>query len=186
MAMSAYIWLPPDKQGEFDVEIGARIIDVNQSQLKVVDDNGKERTIPNNPANFKKMHATSHTDIPDMIHLGDLTEGAICRNILLRYNKDKIYTYIGSILIAVNPYTQLDLYNQEHLRAYRTRKFGDLEPHTFAIGDNAYQNMLREHSDPNAKHNQCIIISGESGAGKTESTKHILQCLAAISGTKKN
>ncbi|CAF0854269.1 unnamed protein product [Adineta ricciae] len=186
MSTTAYIWLPPDKQGEFDVEIGARVIDVNQSQLKVVDDNGKERTLANNPANFKKMHATSFTDIPDMIHLGDLTEGAICRNILLRYNKDKIYTYIGSILIAVNPYTQLDLYNQQYLRSYRNRKFGELEPHTFAIGDNAYQNMLRERTDPNAKVNQCIIISGESGAGKTESTKHILQCLAAISGTKKN
>ncbi|CAF3613901.1 unnamed protein product [Rotaria sp. Silwood1] len=186
MTTSAYIWLPPDKQGEFDVEIGARVIDVNQNQLKVIDDNGKERIIVNDPANFKKMHATSHSDIPDMIHLGDLTEGAICRNILLRYNKDKIYTYIGSILIAVNPYTPLDLYSQEHLRAYRNRKFGELEPHTFAIGDNAYQNMLREHSDPNAKYNQCVIISGESGAGKTESTKHILQCLAAISGTKKN
>ncbi|CAF1598804.1 unnamed protein product [Adineta ricciae] len=186
MSTTAYIWLSPDRQGEFDVEIGARVIDVNQNQLKVVDDNGKERTLVNNPANFKKMHATSFTDIPDMIHLGDLTEGAICRNILLRYNKDKIYTYIGSILIAVNPYTQLDLYNQQYLRSYRNRKFGELEPHTFAIGDNAYQNMLRERTDPNAKVNQCIIISGESGAGKTESTKHILQCLVAKSGTKKN
>lgn len=122
------------------------------------------------------MHATSHSDIPDMIHLGDLTEGAILRNILLRYNKDKIYvnlfekffkiinlfvfsqTYIGSILIAVNPYQQLDVYNQEYLRAYRNRKFGELEPHTFATGDNAYQNMLRERTDPNAKYNQCVII----------------------------
>ncbi|CAF3603065.1 unnamed protein product [Adineta steineri] len=186
MATSAYIWLPPDKQGEFDVEIGAKVIDVNQTQLKVLDDNGKERTIANKPENFKKMHQTSFSDIPDMIHLGDLTEGAICRNILLRYNKEKIYTYIGSILIAVNPYTQLDLYNQQYLRLYRNRKFGELDPHTFAIGDNAYQNMLRERTDPNAKYNQCVIISGESGAGKTESTKHILQCLAAISGTKKN
>ncbi|CAF1217575.1 unnamed protein product [Rotaria magnacalcarata] len=186
MAASSYIWLPPDKQGEFDVEIGARVVDLSQTQLKVVDDNGKERTIVNDPTKFKKMHATSFNEIQDMIHLGDLTEGAICRNILLRYNKDKIYTYIGSILIAVNPYTQLDLYNQEYLRAYRNRKFGELEPHTFAIGDNAYQNMLRERSGPDAKFNQCVIISGESGAGKTESTKHILQCLAAISGAKKN
>lgn len=186
MTTSGFIWLPPDKKGEFDVEVGAKVINITQTQIKVVDDDGKERTIENKPTNFKNMHQTSHSDIPDMIHLGDLTEGAICRNILLRYNKDKIYTYIGSILIAVNPYMPLDLYNNEYLRAYRNRKFGDLEPHTFAIGDNAYQNMLRERTDPNAKVNQCIIISGESGAGKTESTKHILQCLAAISGTKKN
>lgn len=58
----------------------------------------------------------------------------------------------------MNPYTQLDLYNQDYLRAYRNRKFGELEPHTFAIGDNAYQNMLRERTDPNAKCNQCVII----------------------------
>lgn len=58
----------------------------------------------------------------------------------------------------MNPYTQLDFYNQQYLRAYRNRKFGELEPHTFAIGDNAYQNMLRERTDANAKVNQCIII----------------------------
>ena len=110
---SAFIWLPPEKPGEFQVNIGAKVINVSQTQLKVVDDNGKvrisiklilrmcddlfdhcifqERVIVNDPANYTDMHSTSHSDIPDMIHLGDLNEGAICRNIFLRYNKDKIY-----------------------------------------------------------------------------------------------
>ncbi|CAF1532811.1 unnamed protein product, partial [Didymodactylos carnosus] len=183
---SQYVWLPSDKKGEFGVDIGAKVVDAQQNQLKVIDDNGKERTIPNNPGSYKNMHKTSFEDITDMIHLDDLTETAICRNLQIRYNKDKIYTYIGSILIAINPYKLLDLYSAEYLRAYRNKKFGELEPHTFAIGDNAYQNILREKTDPNEKHNQCIIISGESGAGKTESAKHILQCMTAISGTKKN
>lgn len=85
-------------------------------------------------------------------------------------------TYTGSILVAVNPYRILPIYTAEQIKMYRERKIGELPPHIFAIGDNAYGNMKRFHV------NQCIIISGESGAGKTESTKLILQYLAAISG----
>lgn len=105
-------------------------------------------------------------------------------------------TYTGSILVAVNPYQILPIYTAEQIKLYKDRKIGELvsvkgkwagnvsfyyfllvqPPHIFAIGDNAYSNMKRYQQD------QCIIISGESGAGKTESTKLILQYLAAISG----
>lgn len=85
-------------------------------------------------------------------------------------------TYTGSILVAVNPYQILPIYTIEQIKLYRDKKIGELPPHIFAIGDNAYNNMKRYGQ------NQCIIISGESGAGKTESTKLILQYLAAISG----
>lgn len=85
-------------------------------------------------------------------------------------------TYTGSILVAVNPYQDLLIYESEHIKMYKDKKIGELPPHIFAIGDNAYSNMKRFHQD------QCVIISGESGAGKTESTKLILQYLAAISG----
>lgn len=87
-----------------------------------------------------------------------------------------VQTYTGSILVAVNPYQILPIYTAEQIKLYKDRKIGELPPHIFAIGDNAYNNMKRYNQD------QCIIISGESGAGKTESTKLILQYLAAISG----
>ena len=85
-------------------------------------------------------------------------------------------TYTGTILVAVNPYQILSIYTSEQIKKYRDKKIGELAPHIFAIGDNAYHNMRRY------QHDQCVIISGESGAGKTESTKLILQFLAAISG----
>lgn len=80
------------------------------------------------------------------------------------------------MLVAINPYEILPIYTNNEITNYRNRKIGDLPPHIFAIGDSAFQEILRENID------QCIVISGESGAGKTESTKLILQYLAAISG----
>lgn len=85
-------------------------------------------------------------------------------------------TYTGSMLVAINPYEILPIYTNTEISRYRNRKITDLPPHIFAIGDSAFQEMKRECRD------QCIVISGESGAGKTESTKLILQYLAAISG----
>lgn len=85
-------------------------------------------------------------------------------------------TYIGSMLVAINPYEILPLYTNAEISRYRTKRIGEEAPHIFAIGDNAYQDMRQQAKD------QCIVISGESGAGKTESTKLILQYLAAISG----
>ncbi|UYV81013.1 MYO7A [Cordylochernes scorpioides] len=96
------------------------------------------------------------------------------RRIQVMDDDDKTYT--GSILVAVNPYQILPIYTAEQIKLYKDRKIGELPPHIFAIGDNAYNNMKRYQQD------QCVIISGESGAGKTESTKLILQYLAAISG----
>ncbi|KAH9525796.1 hypothetical protein Btru_002385, partial [Bulinus truncatus] len=85
-------------------------------------------------------------------------------------------TFTGSILVAVNPYEILNIYTSEQIQLYRDKKIGELPPHIFAIADNAYSSMKRY------QHDQCVIISGESGAGKTESTKLILQFLAAVSG----
>ncbi|GAB6021168.1 hypothetical protein CHUAL_003798 [Chamberlinius hualienensis] len=170
-----YIWAEPVSGREFDVAIGAKVSAVEGKKLKVVDDDGKEQWL-SPERRIKTMHPTSVQGVEDMIALGDLHEAGILRNLLIRYNENLIYTYTGSILVAINPYQILPIYTTEQIKLYRDKKIGELPPHIFAIGDNAYTNIKRYSQ------NQCIIISGESGAGKTESTKLILQYLAAISG----
>ncbi|KAJ6223846.1 hypothetical protein RDWZM_002391 [Blomia tropicalis] len=170
-----YIWVEPQTKKEFDVAIGARIKSVEGRKMLVVDDDAQEYWLTPE-RRIKAMHPTSIQGVEDMISLGDLHESGILRNLLIRYNDNIIYTYTGSILVAVNPYQILPIYTAEQIKLYKDRKIGELPPHIFAIGDNAYNNMKRYNQD------QCIIISGESGAGKTESTKLILQYLAAISG----
>ncbi|KAI3383021.1 hypothetical protein SNEBB_002133 [Seison nebaliae] len=170
-----YVWLEPRHKGEFEVPIGAQVLHSNRGQLKVKDDNDNEHHIPAD-MKLRQMHITSVEGVDDMISLGDLHEAGIMRNLHIRYKNNEIYTYTGSILVAVNPYQIFPIYTSEFIKMYRNKKIGDMAPHIFAIGDNAYHSMIR------FAHDQTIIISGESGAGKTESTKLILQFLAAISG----
>uniref|UniRef100_A0A0A9Z3B2 Myosin-VIIa n=2 Tax=Lygus hesperus TaxID=30085 RepID=A0A0A9Z3B2_LYGHE len=170
-----YIWIEPISGREFDVAIGARVISAEGKRILIKDDDGKEVWLTPE-RKIKAMHATSVQGVEDMISLGDLHEAGILRNLLIRYNENLIYTYTGSILVAVNPYQILPIYTAEQIKLYKDRKIGELPPHIFAIGDNCYSHMKRFGQD------QCIVISGESGAGKTESTKLILQYLAAISG----
>ncbi|XP_069891050.1 unconventional myosin-VIIa [Dipodomys merriami] len=172
-----YIWLDLKSGQEFDVPIGAMVKLCDSGQIQVVDDEDNEHWIsPQNAMHIKPMHPTSVHGVEDMIRLGDLNEAGILRNLLIRYRDHLIYTYTGSILVAVNPYQLLSIYSSEHIRQYTNKKIGEMPPHIFAIADNCYFNMKRNNRD------QCCIISGESGAGKTESTKLILQFLAAISG----
>lgn len=172
-----YVWMDLKSGQEFDVPIGAMVKLCESGQIQVVDDEGNEHWIsPQNATHIKPMHPTSVHGVEDMIRLGDLNEAGILRNLLIRYRDHLIYTYTGSILVAVNPYQLLSIYSSEHIRQYTNKKIGEMPPHIFAIADNCYFNMKRNNRD------QCCIISGESGAGKTESTKLILQFLAAISG----
>ncbi|KAM9732681.1 myosin VIIAa [Menidia menidia] len=172
-----YVWLDLKTGREFEVPIGAVVKLCDSGQIQVLDDEGNEHWIsPQNATNIKPMHPTSIHGVEDMIRLGDLNEAGILRNLLIRYREKLIYTYTGSILVAVNPYQLLQIYTAEQIRLYTNKKIGEMPPHIFAIADNCYFNMQRNNRD------QCCIISGESGAGKTESTKLILQFLAAISG----
>ncbi|XP_047282927.1 unconventional myosin-VIIa isoform X13 [Homo sapiens] len=172
-----HVWMDLRLGQEFDVPIGAVVKLCDSGQVQVVDDEDNEHWIsPQNATHIKPMHPTSVHGVEDMIRLGDLNEAGILRNLLIRYRDHLIYTYTGSILVAVNPYQLLSIYSPEHIRQYTNKKIGEMPPHIFAIADNCYFNMKRNSRD------QCCIISGESGAGKTESTKLILQFLAAISG----
>ncbi|XP_033100270.1 myosin-VIIa-like isoform X1 [Anneissia japonica] len=175
-----YVWLEdPRKENKKsnDVPIGARVKIADSGQLQLQDDEGKDHWMSSEVAQkLRTMHITSVEGVEDMIRLGDLHEAGILRNLLIRYQNNLIYTFTGSILVAVNPYQILPIYTGQQITEYKDKKIGEKPPHIFAIADNAYCRMLRE------LHNQCVIISGESGAGKTESTKLILQFLAAVSG----
>ncbi|XP_011484715.1 unconventional myosin-VIIa [Oryzias latipes] len=159
------------------VPIGARVKETPSGQRFLVDDDGKEQRLsPEEEASLKIMHPTSVEGVDDMISLGDMTEAGLLRNLLLRHKRGLIYTFVGSVLVAVNPYQEFPIYTAEQVKLYHGRKLGELPPHIFAIAESCYFNMRRN------LRSQCCIISGESGAGKTESTKLILQYLTAISG----
>ncbi|XP_074955503.1 unconventional myosin-VIIb [Phalacrocorax aristotelis] len=172
-----HVWLDTQQNDEFNVPIGAVVKDSESGRILLEDDEGKEHWITaRNIHMVSLMHPSSVQGVEDMIRLGDLHEAGMVHNLLIRHQEHKIYTYTGSILVAVNPYQLLPLYTVDQIKLYCNRRIGELPPHVFAIADNCYFNMKRNKRD------QCCVISGESGAGKTESTKLILQFLAAVSG----
>uniref|UniRef100_H3D8C8 Myosin VIIBa n=1 Tax=Tetraodon nigroviridis TaxID=99883 RepID=H3D8C8_TETNG len=165
-----FVWLDSGS----GVPIGAEVKVTDAGQLYLIDDDGKEHKV-NKKVTLRSMHPTSVKGVDDMIRLGDLNEAGLLRNLLVRHKEGIIYTYTGSILVAVNPYQLLPIYTIEQVQMYTDRRLGEMPPHVFAIADNCYFNMRRNRK------NQCCVISGESGAGKTESTKLMLQFLAAVS-----
>ncbi|KAJ1984905.1 Myosin type-2 heavy chain 1 [Dimargaris verticillata] len=112
--------------------------------------------------------------IDDLTHLSHLHEPAVLHNIKTRYAQHNIYTYSGIVLIAVNPFQKVSLYSQDIIEAYSGKSRGEREPHLFAIAEDAFQGMVRDGRD------QTIIVSGESGAGKTVSAKYIMRYLASV------
>lgn len=174
LVVGEYIWVKLPTNNEFDVLIGGKIVGVDATRVRILDDDGKESYISNQQV-IQAMHISSINGVEDMINLGDLQEYAILRNLHKRYNEKLIYTYTGAMLVAINPYEILPIYTHAVINSYRNKKMEEVPAHIFAVGDNSYNNMKTTKTD------QCIVISGESGAGKTESTKLILQYLASTS-----
>ncbi|CAH2273279.1 unconventional myosin-IXa isoform X1 [Pelobates cultripes] len=111
----------------------------------------------------------------DLCVLPDLSERVLLETLRTRFRQEKIYTYVGSILVAVNPFRFLPIYNPKYVKMYDNRRLGEREPHIYAVADAAYHAMLRR------QRNQCIVISGETGSGKTQSTNFLIHHLTALS-----
>ncbi|XP_025836978.1 myosin-IB [Agrilus planipennis] len=121
------------------------------------------------------LHDRDRVGVQDAVLLEDyLSEEAFVNNLERRFKEHLIYTYIGPVLVSVNPYKDLNIYTSEYIKEYENRNFFETSPHIFAITDNAYRSLKQEFRE------QCILISGESGAGKTEASKKILQYIAAV------
>ncbi|KAF2758920.1 hypothetical protein EJ05DRAFT_326425 [Pseudovirgaria hyperparasitica] len=119
-----------------------------------------------NPAKFDKAN--------DMAELTHLNEPSVVHNLQMRYQSDLIYTYSGLFLVTVNPYCPLPIYSRDYINMYKGRGREDTKPHIFAMADEAFRNLVDEGA------NQSILVTGESGAGKTENTKKVIQYLAAV------
>ncbi|XP_053678324.1 myosin heavy chain 95F [Anopheles nili] len=154
-----------------DGYIQGRITEIGGTEYEVQPVDGKlpkRSCIPEDI--FPSCERASDND--DNCELMFLNEATLLDNIRNRYYKDKIYTYVANILIAVNPYKEIpDLYSSATLKRYSGKSIGELPPHVYAIADKAIRDMRV------LKMSQSIIVSGESGAGKTESTKYLLKFL---------
>ncbi|KAL7795837.1 putative myosin type II heavy chain [Trichoderma ceciliae] len=164
-----YVWLK-DPQEAFVK--GWVIEELEDNKILVQTDKGAQREVDAesvdkvNPAKFDKAN--------DMAELTHLNEASVVHNLHTRYQSDLIYTYSGLFLVTVNPYCPLPIYSNDYINMYKGRSRDDTKPHIFAMADEAFRNLVGEG------HNQSILVTGESGAGKTENTKKVIQYLAAV------
>ncbi|XP_049820638.1 myosin heavy chain 95F isoform X2 [Aethina tumida] len=166
--MNEYVWARDPTEGY----VLGRIAELTEEGAEVVPLNNKypKRILP-----FSEIYRAQDDekkDYDDNCEMMFLNEGTLLNNIRTRYYKNQIYSYVANILIAVNPYKEIpQLYSPETVKSYQGKSLGEKPPHVFAIADKAFRDMKV------LKQSQSIIVSGESGAGKTESTKHLLKYL---------
>ncbi|SPQ94194.1 WW domain containing protein [Plasmodiophora brassicae] len=174
---AVYYWVPDPK----DAFIPGQLLKThpNGNREYTLDD-GRTISVPKNVNVEAVDMSTLDQNFDDLVVLGDTSEPLIVHSLRTRFAENKIYTNVGTILIAINPYCSLGLYTPSMLEKYMTRGEVDLPPHVYVIADQAFRGVLEKSN------NQAIIISGESGAGKTETTKQCLQFLAECAGTESN
>ncbi|KAG8444860.1 hypothetical protein GDO86_009859 [Hymenochirus boettgeri] len=168
------VWAPHPTDG---FQLG-NIVDIGPDSLTIeaLNQKGKTFLAPINQVFPAEEDTSKHVE--DNCSLMYLNEATLLHNIKVRYSKDKIYTYVANILIAVNPYFDVPkLYTSEQIKQYQGKSLGTMPPHVYAIADKAFRDMKV------LKMSQSIIVSGESGAGKTENTKFVLRYLTESYGS---
>ncbi|CAM4644259.1 unnamed protein product [Leuciscus chuanchicus] len=168
------VWAPHPTDG---FQLGM-IVDIGADALTIEPLNQRGKTFLAPISQVFPAEDDVNKHVEDNCSLMYLNEATLLNNIRVRYSKDLIYTFVANILIAVNPYFDiLKLYSPESIKSYQRRSLGTLPPHVYAIADKAYRDMKV------LKMSQSIIVSGESGAGKTENTKFVLRYLTTSYGT---
>lgn len=168
------MWAPHPTEG---FQMG-NIVDIGPDSLTIEPLGQKGKTFLALINQVFPAEEDSKKDVEDNCSLMYLNEATLLHNIKVRYSKDRIYTYVANILIAVNPYFDIPkIYSSATIKSYQGKSLGTMPPHVFAIADKAFRDMKV------LKMSQSIIVSGESGAGKTENTKFVLRYLTESYGT---
>jgi myosin heavy chain 6/7 len=166
-------WVPDEDDGFVSAQVmedkgdTVKVITIKQNEITLK----KELIQEMNPPKFEKTE--------DMSNLSFLNDASVLHNLRARYKAMLIYTYSGLFCVVINPYKRLPIYTDSVARLYMGKRKTEMPPHLFSVSDEAYRNMLIDHE------NQSMLITGESGAGKTENTKKVIAYFAAV-GAKQN
>ncbi|XP_018545180.1 myosin-7B [Lates calcarifer] len=168
------VWMPDDVEAYIEVEIR----ELNGDKTTVETKDGRFLIVKED--DLQPMNPPKFDMIEDMAMLTHLNEASVLFNLRRRYSMWMIYTYSGLFCVTVNPYKWLPVYSAEVVTAYKGRRRADTPPHIYAIADNAYTDLLQN------RENQSMLITGESGAGKTVNTKRVIQYFAIIAALGEN
>uniref|UniRef100_A0AAY4DC67 Myosin, heavy chain 11a, smooth muscle n=1 Tax=Denticeps clupeoides TaxID=299321 RepID=A0AAY4DC67_9TELE len=171
-AAKKLVWVPSEKHG-FEA---ASIKEEHGDEVLVeLADNAKKMTISKD--DIQKMNPPKFSKVEDMAELTHLNEASVLQNLRERYFSGLIYTYSGLFCVVVNPYKMLPIYSEKIIEMYKGKKRHEVPPHIYSITDNAYRNMMQGDNS--------VWKIGESGAGKTENTKKVIQYLAVVASSHK-
>uniref|UniRef100_A0A671RKK5 Myosin-9-like n=1 Tax=Sinocyclocheilus anshuiensis TaxID=1608454 RepID=A0A671RKK5_9TELE len=173
-ATKKLVWVPSERLG---FEPGSVKDEHGDEVVVELADSGKKVRV--NKDDIQKMNPPKFSKVEDMAELTCLNEASVLHNLKERYYSGLIYTYSGLFCVVINPYKNLPIYSEEIVDMYKGKKRHEMPPHIYAITDTAYRSMMQDRED------QSILCTGESGAGKTENTKKVIQYLAHVASSHK-
>ncbi|XP_061604473.1 myosin-9-like isoform X2 [Phyllopteryx taeniolatus] len=173
-ASKKLVWVPSERLG---FEAGSLKEERGDECLIELADSGKKIRV--NKDDIQKMNPPKFSKVEDMAELTCLNEASVLHNLKERYYSGLIYTYSGLFCVVINPYKNLPIYSEEIVDMYKGKKKHEMPPHIYAITDISYRSMMQDRED------QSILCTGESGAGKTENTKKVIQYLAHVASSHK-